>query len=90
MNFSDALIQLQQGQKLYRISWSIKKNYIEYIPESTRLDTNGNGITTSPYLLYVDLDRDRIIDTAIYYCTHVWCPQFDDLFATDWVTRNDA
>jgi hypothetical protein len=69
VDFSEALIQLKQGSRLYRSGWNGKNMYVELqVPDN-------NSKMTLPYLYMRTVDSNFV----------PWLASQTDILADDWV-----
>lgn len=79
LSFSDALIYLKRGERLYRTGWNGKNLYVYFMDESTYMefeaDIDGFELATNiePYFLLISPEK-----------ANIWVPSVSDILAYDW------
>jgi hypothetical protein len=81
LSFSDALIYLKRGYRLYRKGWNGKNLYVYFMSESTHIEFD---MEYDNFDLVTQIEPHFVLISTT--CTNVWVPSVSDILADDWAT----
>lgn len=81
LSFSEALIYLKTGKKIYREGWNGKDLYIIQVVgcnQALNFECLSNDIEMMPFFLLIDMNRKK---------ANTWVPSISDLNSVDWMIQ---